>query len=293
MFGKLYIKYASKLLRLIPTIFNQNTHKNESCSKFEKPADHGYNSTKEAHKKVQLASNEMILCNYTAALMHYSEAIALKPDSARFLCERSGCLIALGNYELAVSDAMKAISFDGNYRKSYYIAMDCYLAMGELNKVETLITQWRTRTIATGINSVDNNQVPKLIKLKKLQADINDFLLCSNYEKALECINNFLAISTACDEFLLMKMRLHVILELPVTVKMIDCTTNKYIERITGKNFLDLLQLFYKDDLELCMKTAAKMLELLPKKFSAIDDILNKSRRFVEDFEKGLCVLKF
>lgn len=230
----------------------------------------------------------MKLCNYVASLLHYSEAIALQPQNVRFLCARSTCLMTLGNYELAVEDAMKAISLDSKHRRSYYIAMDCYIALGDLIRLENLITQWRR--IVPGIDSIDENQVPKLITLKNLQRDINKYPLCSNYETILKCVDRALEISTACDELHLMKMRLHVGLELPVTEKMVENRTNKYIGQVCEKNFLDLLQLFYNDNLKLCMTTAAKMLELLPKKFSAIENILDTSRCLIEGFERGLYV---
>lgn len=292
MFGKIELKLYQAVKILMLRNFTQATHE-IGCSKQGKP-DESINveeknkSTQEANEKIQLATNEMKTHNYVSALIYYTEAISLQPDNARFLCERCKCLMALGYFESAIDDATRAISLDPNYQMSYHAVMDCYLTMGDLIKLENLIAQ--RKSVASEVESVDKSHEQKLIELKKIQGDINDFLLCSNYEKILECIDSALEISTACADLHLIKMGLHVILKRPVTEKMLESTTNKYIERVCGVNFFDLLQLFYNDNLPLCMTTAARMLELLPKKISAIADILDRSRRFIEDFEKGLYV---
>jgi tetratricopeptide (TPR) repeat protein len=249
---------------------------------------------KVATEKGKLAAKELKMGKFMTAMMLYTEAIALNPEKV-FYVGRSACFVPLEEFTLALNDALEAISIDNTYRSAYYRAMDIYLAIGDLAELEEIIKKFRI--IAPGIDSIDNNQVAKLEMLKKLRDDITDLIEIKNYAKCLITINEALTISPACDELYLIKLRCLIILDRFHDAEMMNNKTLTTIKQFSGQSYYEILKLYYDGYLEVCKKRVEQLLNSLPKKVKAIEDIRNKIYRYTTQIvigkKKKNCAMHF
>ena len=83
---------------------------------------------KKAGEVYALAYEEAIAANYTAALKHLEEAIALDPKFVDVYLSRAGIYAELKNYTASVADFEKGMQMDSVYSKTYLLPYSISLA---------------------------------------------------------------------------------------------------------------------------------------------------------------------
>uniref|UniRef100_A0A182NBK6 J domain-containing protein n=1 Tax=Anopheles dirus TaxID=7168 RepID=A0A182NBK6_9DIPT len=92
-----------------------------------------------AEEKKNSGNDEYKSKRYDAALLLYSEAINLSPDTPAYYGNRSACYMMLGDYRSALNDAKKAITIDDKFEKGYIRMAKCSLMLGDVIGTEQAI----------------------------------------------------------------------------------------------------------------------------------------------------------
>jgi len=101
---------------------------------------------------------------YEIANLYFSKAIENDNTEKFFYSNRAACQLGLGNYKLALNDALKCIELDPNYAKGYFRAA---LAYYEMNKIDEAIKLVEIYQNMTNSNSEDISYLLQNIQEKK------------------------------------------------------------------------------------------------------------------------------
>ena len=69
--------------------------------------------------------------DYTAAIDHYTEALALTPDNKIYLSNRAAAYSQSGQHNLAAADALRAVEIDPGYAKAWSRLGHARFALGD------------------------------------------------------------------------------------------------------------------------------------------------------------------
>lgn len=92
-------------------------------------------------------------------------------NNPSFLMQRFEYLQEMKEYELAVQDAVKAISIDEYLHNAYSSAIDCYVILGNVKEADKLLTKFKKVELLK--DSIDSSIVSKIAKLKLLKKKID------------------------------------------------------------------------------------------------------------------------
>jgi len=220
--------------------------------------------------------------NMNAALILFSEAVALDNNNITTLMSRSDFLFKNRNYELALEDALLIIRKDFRCRVAFYRAFDCYLSLGEICLFEELVNKFKREH--PNIDSIFKNQVPKCQRLKMLLEDIVDLKTSRNYEKVVISADEALKIAPGCTQLRLTKLRYLEALkryrelenELRINNQAFDCA------------FVDALKFYYAANLPDSLKLFTSLADNQPKQLKILDEILSKIKRMTKAINGGM-----
>jgi len=69
--------------------------------------------------------------DFTSAIDHYTEALALSPDNKIYLSNRAAAYSQAGQHTLAAADALKAVELDPGYAKAWSRLGHARYALGD------------------------------------------------------------------------------------------------------------------------------------------------------------------
>jgi tetratricopeptide (TPR) repeat protein len=227
---------------------------------------------------INSAMFEMKKKNFTKALMLYSEAIPNAPDKRHCLSKRCECLMAMNEYEMAISDAKQAIEIDNKHRIAYYHLMNCFILMGEISEAEKVISNFRK--IAPQIDTINSNQVAKVELVKTLSKQIIELDNSNKFVDCLAAVNEALKTAPACLEFQVIKLKCLAILRRFDEANWFQMTAK------VSEDILKALLFYYDGKLEDALKMVNKIF-FLCKKSKSIDDLSIKTRQLTKGFSNG------
>lgn len=236
-------------------------------------------ATIEAEKKFKAGIFEMKKKNFVHAAIDFSEAIALLPTNCLYRIKRCECLMAMKTYDKAVEDALRIVEFDDKCRLGYYKLMDCYLMIGRIADAEEIISKFRT--IEPKINSIDENQVVKIQKFKKLEMKLASSIAANDHLESLKCINEILKIAPASIDHQFLKVQHLVLLEKFCQAK------NQRIGNSVSSNIAQALQYYYYGDLKNSTRLFQRVKKTSLYKIKVLDDFGIKAAKLFAGLSKG------
>lgn len=108
------------LRRLSANVKNQNAPTQSSEAKVA-----------EAERLKGLGNAAVASKDYTAAIDHYTEALALTPDNKIYLSNRAAAYSQSAQHNLAAADALKAVEIDPGYAKAWSRLGHARFALGD------------------------------------------------------------------------------------------------------------------------------------------------------------------
>lgn len=228
----------------------------------------------QADVKSAKGNREFTAQRFDKAIKYYSDAISLSPNTV-FLLSRADCYMNIGNYKLALADATKSIEFDHSNWKSFSIAINCGLYLGDIKATENLIKRCKK---FFGTDSIKFNELPKLETLKKCEAKIEKLYLEECFNDCLKQLQEARKVAKACERYqemtlmcLILSNRFSIVDEL-IATELSKNPSNKNIPFMQALNFYYQCMLEESiDHFEMCLrpgcrvKEASEYLELADK----------------------------
>jgi len=145
---------------------------------------------KEAEQYKQEGNESYKKKDYNEALIKYTKAIELVPDSHIYLGNRSAVYISLNKYNLALRDASDACTLDNTYIKGYSRQLKCTIALGNLAAVKNLFKYIKENVILNEpphitfrLEFEQMNNLENYLVSAKLAESKNEFRQASYYYK--------------------------------------------------------------------------------------------------------------
>lgn len=135
---------------------------------------------------------------FREAIANFSQAIALSP-SAVFFANRSECYTALGDYESAMKDALESVKSDSFNWRSYTVAINCCVTLGDIKQAEFLLKMFQNNVV--DVESINFNEIPKLQALKHFDAEISRLFEENCFDECLKLARKALRLAKACIKF--------------------------------------------------------------------------------------------
>lgn len=155
-----------------------------------------------AEEKKNTGNAEYKAQNYQAALRLYTDAVSLCPENPAYLGNRAACLMMIGDYKRALSDAKKSTQLDPNFEKGFMRAAKCCLLMGDMVGTDQAIKRFlEIDPKNTGLKT----EIQSLITLRSLHEKTAQCYEKQDYRTCLFQIESALKIAQACQRFKLLK----------------------------------------------------------------------------------------
>lgn len=247
------------------TGFNKAKEIAEKFVNYERSQQQKNREEMQAEVKNAKGCRELSGKHFDSAIGFFSEAISLSPENAVYLANRSECYVETRQFKLALADALKAISIDQMQWKSYSIAMNSSLSLGDIKTTESLIRKFKK---FIGIDSIKFNEIPKLEILKQCEAKIEKLYLDECFNDCLKQLQEARKIAKACDRYqemtlmcLILSHRFSIVDEL-IATELRKNPSNKNIP------FMQALNCYYQcqleesiDHFEMCLKPGYRVKE--------------------------------
>lgn len=226
------------------------------------------NAEKLAESKKELGNQQYKAKQYGKALSFYTEAIDLCPESAPFYGNRSACYMMMGNYNLALEDARRAVTLDSKFVKGWIRVAKCCMILGNLSAAENALTR---------VSDLEPNNSSLTADLKTLDIvkRFDDEALKAydkkDYRKAVFCLDRALDHCTSCTRMKVLKAECLAFLgryqeaqELANEVVSLDQTNADAI-------YVRGLCLYYQDNVDRAFSHFQHVLKLAPDHKKAMD----------------------
>lgn len=220
---------------------------------------------------------------YESALKFFSSAINTCPEDANFVIERCDIFMSMKKYNLALQDALKAMSLDKTLDEAYYRAIDCYISIGDLKNADKIIELFQTNCKVRNLQKI-NKCNDKLKKFENLQNYINDTMKIKNYERSLEMIDDALKISPDNCDMKLLKIKCLVILEHHSEAEIMN---DHEFKQYSDQNFYEAFKLYNNGDLNTSLDLMEEISLGLPRKYKSIEDFKMEARIIIENLANG------
>lgn len=125
---------------------------------------------------------------YKSALILYSESINLCPDTASYYGNRAACYMMMGNYRLALEDALKSVSLDNGFLKGYQRMLKCGIALGDVTVAEQAVK--RVEELEPSKASIAN-ELRSLGALRQFEAEAQKAEEKKDPRKVVYCMDRY------------------------------------------------------------------------------------------------------
>lgn len=147
---------------------------------------------------------------YQLAINKFTAAIALNPTSPVFFGNRAACFRKMGNIQLALSDALKAIDLDNKYWEAYSCAINSFLIFGDIKNADLFLQKFESNVSVASMRFIE---FLKLENLKQYHENINSHYNERDFKECLKNTEAALKIASQCTFYQNLKIECLIMLE--------------------------------------------------------------------------------